>query len=152
MNIPNLYGTTPLFKACTHHHMSVVKILINAGADLNATSQLYQKTTPLMNATACNNKELVELLVRSGADVSKVDAHGATALHMACSDVDICEILINAGASVNSSDNDGWTPLHHSILEEDFEVAEYLISCGADIFSKALISNAVENVRNPLLT
>ena len=50
--------------------------------------------------------------------------------------------LVNAGGNVNVEDHDGWTPLYHCLVEGEFDVAEYLINCGADIYSEAVIDSA----------
>lgn len=60
---------------------TIVLLLINAGADVNAQSP--QVGTPLMFAVAKGYIELVEDLIRAGADVSIPDKKGRTPLVVA---------------------------------------------------------------------
>lgn len=61
--------------------VDVGKRLIEAGADINATSA--HGVTPLMVAAAHNNPPLIGLLIQSGADVDAKTPQGQTALDIA---------------------------------------------------------------------
>jgi ankyrin repeat protein len=103
---------TPLMAASSKGHVEIMKILINAGANLHASSTvgnaLYydvvnaaveaarlllthglktygnnRLTTPLHTASYRCDPDMLLLLIEHGADVSAVDAHGRTALNYA---------------------------------------------------------------------
>ena len=76
-----------------------IKILIEAGADVNAFSQT---DTPLMVAARnCKNPEVINMLLKAGANINTRAADGATALFMAAfnnPNPEIISVLIGAGA------------------------------------------------------
>jgi hypothetical protein len=71
----------------------------------------------------------------------KAELHGESdslddeLLHFAAQDGDIAEVrrLLSEGHDVNAFDDLGKTPLHYAVEEEHFEVAKYLIDCGANV-------------------
>ena len=70
-------GWTALGAAVSHGHISVVKELINAGAEINRGTR--RRVTPLMLAAARGNAELVGFMLSKGADTSLRDVEGWTA-------------------------------------------------------------------------
>jgi ankyrin repeat protein len=76
---------TPILEAIGQ--VDIVKLLLAAGADVNATSRkgddLLRGMTPLMLAALDGSEDLVQLLVDKGADVSARAPDGATALLLA---------------------------------------------------------------------
>lgn len=84
------YGSTPLHYAARSGHLDVVKILINAGADVNKKAmkkfvRLYgidtqkitgTKETPLHNACSLGHLEVVKYLLSCGARLDLVDHYG----------------------------------------------------------------------------
>ncbi|KAI5868692.1 ankyrin repeat-containing domain protein [Durotheca rogersii] len=80
---------TPLALAATHHLVSIVKLLIAAGADIDA--QDNAGNTPLMRACRRNPETFtspiptVKLLLKQGASPAKVNHVNQTALDIACS-------------------------------------------------------------------
>jgi len=71
-------GETPLHTHAGEGRKEVVKILINAGANVNAKAS--DASTPLHYA---ENKEIAELLIAEGADVNAKDKDGVTPLDYA---------------------------------------------------------------------
>ena len=109
-------------------HSSVVKTLIEAGADVNEQDE--DGATPLMVAVrrwqlnrdggkwyVCEWGQVVHELIRAGASVTAKNNKQQTALHIATrlghSSVvrTLIMALIEAGADVNEQDEDGATPL-----------------------------------------
>jgi ankyrin repeat protein len=81
-------GTTPLHIACSIEKMDLVKLLIEHGANVNATTEDRGEQTPLHVAVARGvfSKDLVQLvrlLLDNGADPEAMDAKGRTALKVA---------------------------------------------------------------------
>uniref|UniRef100_A0A671NFQ9 Ankyrin repeat and SOCS box containing 13a, tandem duplicate 2 n=1 Tax=Sinocyclocheilus anshuiensis TaxID=1608454 RepID=A0A671NFQ9_9TELE len=62
----DLYYGTPLHVACASRHLECVKVLLNAGVQVDAT-RLYE--TPLHHAAKSNNVDMIELLVEFGANI-----------------------------------------------------------------------------------
>ena len=76
---------TPLLEAIGR--VDIVKLLLAAGADVNAASRkeydLLRGMTPLMLAALDGSEDLVQLLLDKGADVNAKAPDGATALALA---------------------------------------------------------------------
>jgi hypothetical protein len=70
-------GSTALFDSAMGRHTSLVKALIDAGADVNLPSKGGQ--TPLVVVVGAGDDEIVEILVKAGADPDIEDALGVSA-------------------------------------------------------------------------
>jgi len=70
-------GSTALFDSAMGRHKSLVKALIDAGADVNMPSKGGQ--TPLVVVVGAGDEEIVELLVKAGADPNIEDSLGVSA-------------------------------------------------------------------------
>ncbi|KAL7952190.1 hypothetical protein V8C34DRAFT_156645, partial [Trichoderma compactum] len=81
--------------AVANGHVSMVRLLIEHGADINASVGELGRTS-LHDAVAENDAKMVELLLDNGADVSAVDGSGMTALQIAASlgHVDAAGVLL----------------------------------------------------------
>jgi hypothetical protein len=74
-------GETPLMRAAARGYTEVVRVLLDAGADLNA--QRADGFTPLILAVFFGHEEVVRLLVERGADPSARTRLGMTATRWA---------------------------------------------------------------------
>ena len=94
----------------------VFNILINAGADINATDN--NGHTPLFYvARYSKTPKTVEALVKLGADINTRDNNGDTPLFMAAygnKNPEIIKSLIKYGADVNIRDDSGKTALWYT--------------------------------------
>ena len=90
-------GYAAISKASMNGHLTTLKILINAGANVDVISQ---GRSVLMHVVEDNNMLLSQLLIAAGADVNFQDEHGDTALRVARRkgyfDLDL--MLVQAGA------------------------------------------------------
>ena len=149
VNVTDGDGGTPLHYATKRGHTvqlptaiiqvliavdtEIVKLLINAGADVNKEDDGY---TALHFATDMGHTEIVKLLINAGADVNIKDgpAYGRTPLHYATYKgyTEIVQLLIDAGVNVNIKDGHGRTPLHMASNMEHKEIVKLLIEAGAD--------------------
>lgn len=110
----------PLIRvAAEQGHIEIVKELIKAGADVNATCETYTSCndTPLTIFSQNGNLDMVKALLKAGANVDLDKAlYGASKL----GHTKIVEELIKAGADVNymSKENDMFYPTSLSIAIE----------------------------------
>ena len=114
-------GQTELHRAASGENLADVEALIDAGADVNATS-LGLRLTPLQLAAARGaGPSILQALLDGGAEVGARDIRGWTALHRAAResrDPAVFETLVAGGADVNAKDSRGLTPLDHARLPE----------------------------------
>ncbi|MGB0598439.1 MAG: ankyrin repeat domain-containing protein [Rubripirellula sp.] len=72
-------GKTPLIHACTGPFVETVKVLIEAGANVNAKDQT-EAFTPLMMAAGLGQPEIVQVLLDKGADKTVRDEDNELAI------------------------------------------------------------------------
>lgn len=116
----SLYFGSVLHNACFSGNLQVVNMVLEKGADVNATGGTYEH--PIQAAVRSGNPDVVELLLERGALINVSGGkHGSpleTAAH--CGFHGLVNILINHGADVNligrrgnyrsSSESSGGTP------------------------------------------
>jgi ankyrin repeat protein len=74
-------GSTPLHCATWKGHQSVVELLLNHGADVNAmNNNEHWGTTPLHAAAHANQRAIAELLIAHGADIHARNLNDRTPL------------------------------------------------------------------------
>ncbi len=158
INATNRMGASPLFIAARSGHTELIEQLLDAGA--NPDLQLTMGETPLMSAARAGSALGVSLLVEEGADVNvRENSREQTALMWAASQghTEVARVLIEAGADVNAKSRvrsmlmfvdatnggafdkgqmenlGGFTPLHFAARNGHTDLAQVLISAGADI-------------------
>ena len=77
----NPFANQPLHAAAAGRHIEVCRILLAAGADVNATQ--HGGYTPLHEAAQHGDVEMTELFLSAGADPALVTDAGETAAHVA---------------------------------------------------------------------
>jgi ankyrin repeat protein len=74
-------GSTPLHCAVWKGHVEVVRLLLDAGADVNAqNSNTHYGGTPLHTAAHGNRRAVAELLITHGADLHATSCNDRTPL------------------------------------------------------------------------
>lgn len=97
----------PLAVAASGGHADIVRMLLDHGANANATDVL--RKTALHNACMRDDRAaIVRMLLDAGADVGILDMHSRTPMHcaVACcraNDAEVVRMLIRAGAGVNAA-------------------------------------------------
>jgi len=87
-------GCTLLHTACVNGHKILVQILLERGADINATNN--DGDTPLYLACANGRRNVVRALVKKGAEVNIANNRGRTPFYSACmkrKSLFLCELL-----------------------------------------------------------
>lgn len=123
-------------------HPQMVKLLIDAGADVDAVDAVG--TTPLSHAAALGNRESVRLLLQAGADPTP--AAPATPPLVDVNNVGMAGMLIQAGASVNQASGTGTTPLMRAAARGNVPLAELYLGAGADVNAADAAGNTALHV------
>jgi ankyrin repeat protein len=148
VNLTNEDGLTPLHKVSGWggNQVEVGKILIQAGADLNAVLEgggLGEVGTALQ--IACDWQRgsdpagMVRLLLESGVDPngasSYLDAPLIVAIQSAFKEDSpkIVEVLLERGADVNIKSEQGKTPLMLAVEKRDYQLTEVILQHRPDI-------------------
>jgi ankyrin len=119
--------------AARYGESSVVKPLLEHGADLTATDELGW--TPLNTAIRFNQTDFVRQLLGKRADTNIDpdfrDKVGQTALHLAARwdrHGEITRLLLDAGADPNTQDQRGVAPLHIAAHHGNLVFVEILLT------------------------
>jgi len=136
VDIKNASKQTPLILAARSRQASVVKLLIENGANVNAIDKMG--TTPLEYPSGfvdnyhSNYLETVAILLENGADPRHIDHNGETALHEAVymGNAQVVEMLLEHGADPNVSGCRG-TPLNWAKREGYTNIEALLTKSGA---------------------
>lgn len=85
----------------TNYQLTAIRLIINAGANLNTYYMLVE--TALTLAIKNNRIDIVKLLIESGADVNFEDIGGRSPLFCAAAttNIPIMQLLIDSGADVD---------------------------------------------------
>jgi ankyrin repeat protein len=149
---------TPLMLAASRGHAEAVSLLLNAGADIDASDivdvddkqppalisddyesltamGLFLGVTPLMLAASRGHTNVVQILIDRQANLQLKDCFGRDALCLASlkGHLEVVRALIQAGASINQRDVEGDTPLLMALSNTHKKLARFLIESGADV-------------------
>ena len=122
-------GNTALHYAVMNRKTSLVRLLLDVGADVNVKSKKWWGTTALHQAVYKKDEHMVSVLLEAGADVHAIDQDGSTPLHYAAAEggVGNIQILIDRGADANAAENDGNTPLNRAISNNHMDCIKLLL-------------------------
>jgi ankyrin repeat protein len=128
---------TPLIQATKQNQPVIARVLIDAGADVNAKDGMQDSA--FLYAGAEGIDEILKLTIDAGADVKSTNRYGGTALIPASEHghVSTVKMLIAAGVPVDHVNKLGWTAMHEAIILNDggpdqVETVRLLLEAGAD--------------------
>jgi uncharacterized protein len=124
-------GATLLMHAAAFGNIETLKLLADAGADINARND-FGATALLWGA---RDPEKAKLLISRGADVNARSTQGRTPLMLASlrpGGSSIVALMLTKGADVNNKDNHGETALGLAATIGDVETMRLLLAKGAD--------------------
>ncbi|XP_037578179.1 ankyrin repeat, SAM and basic leucine zipper domain-containing protein 1-like [Dermacentor silvarum] len=134
MNVNREYrwNWSALVQACYSGCVEMVQLLIDHGADVNATKGL---ATPLM--TVCGSQKgteaalvtCAEVLLKHGAEPDLAGRDGTTPLMLAAREgyCQLIEMLLDRGADAKSLDSQGWTSLSWAAYAGQGRAARFLL-------------------------
>ncbi|KAI0218690.1 Histone-lysine N-methyltransferase EHMT2 [Lamellibrachia satsuma] len=124
---------TALHAAAIGGYLSVVHLLIQAGATPHVTDQ--NLCTAAICAAEFGQTAVVRYLIKAGAIADAKGQDGMTCLHLAakCGSVDTVKYLVEmTDTDVNIKDDGGWTPLIWATESCHLAVVRYMLLVGAD--------------------
>ena len=116
---------TALIEAAARGYADIVKVLLDAGPDVNARGD----RTVLGSACEGGNLEIVRLLLDLEVHVNTMSGSGENALHIAfdrgCKE--IVKLLMEHGADCNIKSCDGRTAFHFACQNDDPDILQLLL-------------------------
>jgi len=140
-------GLTPLHYAASAGHNDIVELLIERGANVNATDS-GKGATPLDYAHWGDHEEVIETLNAHNAqrehEKGGKGIGQSSLIHDAALDGDIDEVQrqLDAGVDPNLKSSKGATPLFYAVYGGHLEIVELLITRGADV-NAVYLNNSV---------
>ena len=127
-----------LMLAVKSNDASKVKVLLDAGADVNAIKPGESLYSALGIAAIQGNKEIVRMLLQAGADINWRDNHGTDIVKRVAMETEdsiaaeMIELLVESGLTTDNNDNEGFFPIHNAASEGKVNVIRVLVKYGAD--------------------
>jgi uncharacterized protein len=127
-------GFTILGLASFFGHGSLVKLLLDKGADPNIAANNQLKVSPLHSACAISDYHIAGMLIDHGADVNARQMQNVTPLHSAAHNgqTQLAGLLIEHGADVNAKTDSGQTPLFMANEKHFYKTAELIRKHGGE--------------------
>lgn len=152
-DVANEGGMTPLMIVARTPNVEAARVLIKAGAKVNARESARGQTA-LILAAAQGQAEMVRLLLRAGADPeirskSNLGQHQVSsepraqqrpvgnmnalmyAARQGCAQC--AKYLLDAGANPSAADPENTTALQYALLSMNFDTAKLIIEAGAEV-------------------
>lgn len=130
-------GRTALMAATQKNQISAVKLLLDAGSDVNTRD--ITMLTPFICAGANGFHEILSLMLSYEPDLGKVNRFGGTALLPSSEKgyLKTVQRCLDAGIPVNHANNLGWSGLLEAVILGNGGrlyslIAELLVKAGAD--------------------
>ncbi len=126
----------PLHVACRHQRADVARLLLEAGADVDAID--YFRRTPLFLAIEAESLPCVEVVVAHGADLGRTPSSQYTLWEYACREMSyaIAFYLLERGATIASTSVYLQAALQQAVSADNVAAAKRLVEAGASIHLK----------------
>jgi ankyrin repeat protein len=126
-------GFTPLQLASFFNRPEAAALLVEGGADIEATARNDFRVRPLHSAVASRSYPTIDLLLEHGADPNARQQGGFTPLHEAAhhGDLRIIETLLAHGADPSARNEAGQTALEIAVAEQHDHAAALLREGGS---------------------
>ena len=129
LNHKGMGNHTALHSATEEGHISVVQVLIDAGAAIETKNK--EGNSPLYSAccSGAANPDVLQVLIDAGADIDVKNKFGSSPLHCASEKGELAfvKFLIKSGAGVCLTDDDGDTCLILAAYFGHTETVRYLV-------------------------
>jgi ankyrin repeat protein len=121
-------GFTPVALAAFFGQPAAVKVLIAAGADVNAAAKNSLKVAALHAAVAGRNLEVVKAVLAAGADPNAQQQAGFRPIHEAGTNANraLAELLLKHGADPTLTSDDGKNAIDLARAKGHAEFADWL--------------------------
>uniref|UniRef100_A0A8C8MDN0 Transient receptor potential cation channel, subfamily A, member 1b n=1 Tax=Oncorhynchus tshawytscha TaxID=74940 RepID=A0A8C8MDN0_ONCTS len=141
----NKLGHYAIHAAAFAGSKKAMDVILKAGEEMGHSIEEHinfldkSYNSPLHLAVRGGNVDIIEFCIHKGAKIDQQQVDRSTALHFACSQgaTDAVKLMLSSYSRLDSIINlpDGacQTPLHRATIFDHTELAEYLISKGADI-------------------
>lgn len=137
VNTKGVNGYTPLMRAADAGSFAIVKMLLEAGADVSLKNAAK---TDALHCVLCNssaNADIARLLIEHGADCKDYETpYGPMFFAASFGTKAVVEVLIEKGARISTKNREGETPMDGAIQHKNHEVIKLLLAQGADPDSK----------------
>ncbi|OQY33870.1 MAG: hypothetical protein B6241_06560 [Spirochaetaceae bacterium 4572_59] len=119
VNKESLKNVTLLGLAARNGYLGILKILVNAGANINQVSS-DRNNTALMDAASEGHTEIITYLIDNGAELEIISKSGQTALVLSVGNkqIDAAKILLKAGSNPETKDFLGFSARKYAQLHE----------------------------------
>ncbi|KLI18493.1 ankyrin repeat domain-containing protein [Brachyspira hyodysenteriae] len=149
----NISADSLFYAVNANNSLELVKVLLNSGANPNIVYSDSEEGnfTILDRSLYYNNFEIFKTLVENGANIDKVNDRGEPFIVNAIrrERFDIVKYLVEKGIDPKMKYTDyrniPFSLLAATVNNNDTKIAEYLIDKGADVNTKAIIDNYMEN-------
>jgi ankyrin repeat protein len=117
--------------AVSHNHLKVVQVLFEDWISPNSHEKTYLHLSPIFNV---KSREIAQVLIDNDAVTHEIyNNKNQSPLTVACQNGyrDVVEFFLDDGLDINHLDNDNKTPLFYALANKHHEIANLLISQGA---------------------
>lgn len=136
------YGNTLLLLACQYSCEDLVRIMLNKGADPNATNSSGACSLHFTCYADSASKSIAKILLQNGAnpDVAET-SYGCTPLHYCAGtgDIEFCKLLISYGAQPQAIDYYSYTAADYA-RDAEFPECQNFLNSKMQAVSKSLTS------------
>ena len=130
---PNSNSSRPLHVAAQQGNASMVQLLLDYGAQINAENRFREQ--PIHLAATFNSIEVLRVLIDKGAALDCLNQDGRQPIHMAAKfgSTGAVFVLLHKGATFDCLDQDGRQPIHLAAKYGSVRTLRALLDKGATV-------------------